>query len=178
MSWIRMGVESGSKAKNCIIRMHCVTTFVGGSCSPSTGSSAVQQNLGILREGRRTMGCWHLQILWSQACEELWETLVNEEKAGRWNLIPTAVSNEHERKSVMCFLHCTEHGFWFHQVRESSPVVISGRLEEYPGMGWIQKSFSCSPVSVVAGLGALCAAAHSAGAGGWRRGLQSPRVWK
>lgn len=57
MSWVRSGVESGSQAENCIIRMHHVTTFVGGPRSSSTASWVVQQNLGMLREGRRAVGC-------------------------------------------------------------------------------------------------------------------------
>lgn len=60
------------------------------------------KNLGMLREGRRAMECWHLQISWSQAWEGLWEILVNEEKAGEWNLTPTAVKATSIRGKALC----------------------------------------------------------------------------
>lgn len=56
--------------------------------------------------------------------------------------------------------------------QEPSAVVIARRLEEYPGVGQILKSFTCLPVPAATGPGALRAAAHPPAVGRWRRGLQ------
>lgn len=49
--------------------------------------------------------------------------------------------------------------------QEPFPVVVARRLEEYPGVGQVLKSFTCLPASAVSWPPA---------AGSWRRGLQWP----